>query len=488
MPILLVTHSLDGRLTALSIFASWLATALFGALLLWRIRIVIRGDAPLGWAESGILWGAPRFHPGRFRAGLSGVAARRLSEDLAWSIALCSASLFALLGVIEQPSWGRVAASGVLVLLTNLNRATTGYACVLGTILIAAWFALGRAGPDRRRWALPVLLAGMVPLVAGCAVDLAKFNLFFGVPPSEQLIYKAYGFSRINGGHYFAVRFLPSTLQTYLSPGNLRLTSVFPYLTLPDIPTQPIAHTTLFTRAPTASVPASMPLLFGAGLWGVIATFEPGRPAVVRSIRILLVAAAVSAGSVMIFGWVLERFVGDFMPLLILASMIGMVDIWRRLEGRQPTVHFLAPAVVLVVGLFEFVAMMGIAATPVANWTQTQAGNYVHAERTVSDLTGHPLSHDVVRGSGFPAAAPMGELFVMGRCDRLFIAVQAVPKVFYLPPAIWLQVEHAPHTPICHSLLAAATGAPPPITSVPPRQVVPPQQKGVRRHGVTPSW
>ena len=35
----------------------------------------------------------------------------------------------------------------------------------------------------------------------------------------------------------------------------------------------------------------------------------------------------------MVFGWMFERFVGDFVPLLVLASMIGMVDVWRRLMG-----------------------------------------------------------------------------------------------------------------------------------------------------------
>jgi hypothetical protein len=458
IPILLVTHSLDGRLTALSIGASWLVTALFAALLLWRVRIVVRGDGPLGWAETvsyGILLAS--LLVGSVLVFLASQP-NIYSEDLAWSVALCCGSLFAILGVIEQPSWGRVATTGVLVLLTNLNRATTGYACVLGTVLFAAWFALGRAGPERRRWALPLLLAGLVPLAAGSAVDLAKFGLPFGVPASKQLIYKAFEFSRINGGRYFSIRFLPSTLQAYLTPGNLRLSSVFPYLTLPDDPTHNIAHTVLFSRAPTASVPASMPLLFGTGLWGVITTFGPGRPTLVRSLRILLVAAAASAGAVMIFGWILERFVADFMPLLVLAGMLGMVDIWRRLDGKRRAARILALVLIGIAALFGFVASVGLAVTPQLNWTQTEVEHYVQAEQTLSDLTGHPLQHDVVQGSHFPTRAPMGELFVMGKCKGLYIADKAVPIVFYIPSSIWLPVERAPHTPLCHSLVAASTG------------------------------
>ena len=65
------------------------------------------------------------------------------NEDIAWSICLTVGSIFALLGVIERPSWGRVIASGVLILCANLDRSTTGWACVVGAAFIAIWFLLG---------------------------------------------------------------------------------------------------------------------------------------------------------------------------------------------------------------------------------------------------------------------------------------------------------------------------------------------------------
>ena len=48
------------------------------------------------------------------------------NEDFAWSVPLTIGSLFALLGVMERPSWGRVMASGVLVLCANLDRTPAG--------------------------------------------------------------------------------------------------------------------------------------------------------------------------------------------------------------------------------------------------------------------------------------------------------------------------------------------------------------------------
>jgi hypothetical protein len=50
MPILLVTSSLDGRMTAPSLLIAWMLTALVSALMLWRLRFLVRGEALLGRA------------------------------------------------------------------------------------------------------------------------------------------------------------------------------------------------------------------------------------------------------------------------------------------------------------------------------------------------------------------------------------------------------------------------------------------------------
>ena len=456
IPVFLFTHCLDGRLTAVSMFGAWLVTALFSTLLLWRIRIAFRGDAPLGWAESatyGILLAS--ILAGSVLVYLASQP-NQYSEDLAWSVALASGSLFALLGVVERPSWGRVVACGSLVLLTNLNRATTGYACVGAALLTGLWFATGRAGPERRRWAVPVLLAGVVPMLAGSAVDMAKFGIPFGVPVSAQLLFRAGGYVHTNGGHYYSLRFVPSALQAYVDPANLRFSSLFPYITLPDIPVPPVDHTPLFTRAPTASAVATMPLLVVAGAWGVIAAFSPHRTIVQRGLRILLVATAATAASAMIDGWILERFVADILPLLMLAAMVGTVDAWRRLAGSRRSLRVITFTAVGLLALFGWLANMGVAITPAADWSRGQVVRYVEAQRAFSDVTGHPLSRDVIRGSSFPPHAQMGQLFIDGRCGGLYVADQAVPPNLFYLNNVWLPVELAPHTPLCDSLIGAA--------------------------------
>ncbi len=457
MPFLGLTHSLDGRLSALSMLAAWLVTAFFCTVLAWRIRTVVRGKAVLGWAETAS-YGVLIFSilDGSVLVSLASTP-YAFNEDEAWGVALACGSIFTLLGMIERPSWRRLVACGVLVLLTNLNRPTTGYACILATFLVAAWFALGLAGPERRRWALPLLTAGLVAMAVGCAIDLAKFSVFFGYPSSEQLLYTYFQFDHINGGKHYGLNFLPSTLDFYLSPGNLRVSSLFPYLTMPALPSGVVAHTRLFNLGNTASASASMPMFFVAGVWGVISTLGRHRPMVVRSFRILLLAAATTAGAVLIYGSIFERFLGDFMPLLVLASTIGIVDAWQRLGGRRRLVRVILLGTLSVLAVFGFVANFGIAIAPQFFWTQTQADHYVRAEQIMSNLTGHPLSGDVVRGKKFPTKAPIGQLFIKGRCEGLYIAYEAVPYGGGYADA-WLPVERAPHTPICDSLIGAASG------------------------------
>ncbi len=155
MPILLVTSRLDGQMTGPSILVAWLLTALFSSLMLWRLRILMRGEALVGRAEAASY--------GALMATIMGgsvvlyLAATPFvySEDFAWSVPLTVGSLFALLGVLERPSRGRVVASGVLILCANLDRSPPGWACSIAAFLVAGWFALGRGGASNRRWALP---------------------------------------------------------------------------------------------------------------------------------------------------------------------------------------------------------------------------------------------------------------------------------------------------------------------------------------------
>ena len=448
MPILLVTNSLDGKLTPSSMLLAWLLTGLFASLLLWRVRYLLRGDCAMGRIEAtayGVLMAT--IMGGTIWMLLASVP-YVFNEDIAWSICLTVASIFALLGVMERPSYGRVLASGLLILCANFDRVTTGWACVVGAGLVAVWFLLGFGGPENRRWFVPVLAAGLIPIVLACALNYAKFGTPFGVRITEQVWshVNAYRqkFLAANHNSEVGTEYVPTNVVTYLRPDNLSLSRVFPFVTLPTSPPKALGGVLFDKLYRTASVPASTPLLFLLSIWGLVTAFRPRAVGQVARTRLLLLAAASAAAALMLWGYIGPRYLGDFVPFLVLASAVGLADIFRRLEGRRRRMRVAAVAVITVLALFGIAANIGMAIVPNEEWTSSQAINYVGAQKAISDLTGHPLQGRLARSSSLPPWAPAGQLHVIGDCSGLYISngenYSTVPSQQY-SRTTWLTVE-----------------------------------------------
>jgi hypothetical protein len=423
MPILLVTTKLDGKLTAPSILLAWMTTALFSSLMLWRLRIIIRGKAMLGRAEAasyGVLMATVM--GGSVILFLSATPFI-YNEDFAWSVPLTIGSMFALLGVMERPSWGRVTASGVLILCASLDRTPTGYACVIGAVGVAGWFLLGKGGASNRRWWLPVLVAGGIGFAASCAVTYAKFGLPVGLPMADQVwasvnAHRRY-FLAANDGKAFSFAFLPSTLWAYLQPFGIHFTGLFPFITPPTAPAAARAGAVLDQTYPTASIPPTMPLLFLLSCWGLVTAFRPRGLEQVRITRIVLVAAAAGTGGVLLWGYIAERYMADFMPLLVLASAVGLIDIWRRLAERPRQARRNVLGLLAIGGIYCIVANVALAAWPVSQFTPTQTAGFVRAQQLFSVKS---LASTVVHGTRLPYWAPAGQLFDVNNCSGLYLS------------------------------------------------------------------
>ena len=422
LPILIVTHTFDGRLTAPSLLLVWIVTGIFTSLMIWRLRVMIRGESLLGRAEAACLGVLVASIGGSVLLYLA-ASPKIANEDMAWGAALTIASLFALLGVLERPTRDRVIVSGVLILLTAINRAPTGYACIIGALLVAGWFGFGREGADGRRWCIPVLLTGLVPLVVVTAVNLVKFGGPLGFSEASQVWTSVNADRRVylrdDGGSAFSLHFLPSTLTAYLRPTGVHWSTVFPFISLPTEPARAVGKVVLDEYYPTASLPASVPLLFLLSCWGLVTAFRPNPIGRLRATRVLLVAAAAASAGVLLIGYIAERYLADFLPFLALASAIGLIDIWRRLERKSLGRRGAVLGVVAAVGLYGVWANLGAAITPTALWTNTQAKNFVSLQASVS---GGALKKDVWRGSALPYWAPAGTLFVVGECDGLYVS------------------------------------------------------------------
>jgi hypothetical protein len=428
MPVLALTSSLDGKLTAPSLLLAWLVTGLFTSLLVWRVRLNLRGPVTVSRAESvsiGVL--IATIMSGSvllYLASLPWV----FNEDYAWGVATGIAALFALLGVLERPSTRRVVATGALTLAATLSRSTVGWGVVIAVALTAMWFGSGRGGVTEHRWWRPVLLAGVIPLVVGCIINWIKLGVLFGIPMSTQIYTTMNAHRRqvlaLNGGRLWSPTFLPSTMWAYFRPTGLRLTPVFPFITLPAVPSGSVTSAVLDQTYRTASLPTSMPLLFLLAGFGLIVAFRRGKLRQAGPVRIVLFGAGASTAGVFLWGYIANRYLADLMPVVILASIVGLIELWRRLDAKGPRLRRRILVAIAALGVFGIAANLAITSTPQDPfaWGGKRIHDYVATQKAISDLTGHPLGRYITRATQLPNLAPADQLYVIGNCDALFLS------------------------------------------------------------------
>jgi hypothetical protein len=361
-------------------------------------------------------------------------------EDFAWGAALGIGTIFSVLGVLERPSAGRVLAAGSFALAATLSRTTIGWGCVIAVLLVALWFGIGRGGEVNRRWWLPLVAAGMIPFLIGCAVNWVKFGIPFGVDMGSQVFTQADQHRRdvlaAHGGRLWSPRIAPSTSWAYLRPDGLRLTPVFPFITLPAEPARAVHGAVLDQTYRTGSMTATMPLLFLLGIWGVVTAFRPRPVGRAALLRIPLIAAAIATTGVLVWGYIAHRYMTEFIPLLVVAAALGLVDVWRRLDGRNRRFRRGALTAVALVGFFSVTANLLIASAPTDPyaWGGDRVRRYVELQQSISDVTGHPLDGNIARGTHLPRYAPADRLAIVGDCDALYLSTG---EDFHT----WIQVE-----------------------------------------------
>lgn len=450
IPFIELAPSLTGRLTAPSMLVAWLLTGLFSSLLIWRVRVLLRGAVALGWGEAATLGVLVATTMGGSVLLFLGQGPWVYNEDIAWALAIMMATLFVFVGLLDRPSRGQVVAAGVLILAGVLNRQSCGLAGVVGALIIAGWFFWGRRG-EHKRWALPMAVAAIAPFAVGCVVNYLKFGTFInGLPLDIQVWTQVNAHRRVflasTGGKGYSFHFLPTTLWAYFSPFGLRAQSTFPFLTLPVNSPHVFGGYVVDLLYPTQSVTASMPLLFLLSCWAVLMCF---RRRAGRAYSLMRIPLIVGAGATFVdfeLGYIAPRYLGDFLPFLVLGGAIGLVDLWRRWEGRSKAALRTGVVAVVALALFSVAANLGIALSSQTQWTPTQAANYLGAVATVSDATGHPLTGQTTQGTVLPFWAPANEVFVVGNCAALYISsgvkFDTVPT-FQIERSTWTPVEQS---------------------------------------------
>jgi hypothetical protein len=293
----------------------------------------------------------------------------------------------------------------------------------------------------------PMLAVAVVAFGVASAVTFAKFGTPVGLPMADQVwamvnAHRRY-FLAANGGKAFSFGFLPSTLVAYLQPFGIRFSTLFPFVSTPTAPAAAIGAV-LDVTYPTASLPATMPLLFLLACWGTISAFRPGTLVPFRLTRIVLIAGAAGTAGVLLWGYIAERYLADFMPFVIVAAGVGLIDVWRRLDGRSRKVRGRVLGILSVAAVYCIVVNTAIAASPSGQFTQTQVQNFLSAQKSLSISS---LAGSVHHVNTLPDWAPYGQLFMVGSCSGLYLASGIsetdVPGLL-IDGGTWVPVEQDP--------------------------------------------
>ncbi len=439
MPVLAVTDRLDGRLTLLSMVLAWTIFAAATVALVWAVRRFFRGDEPVAKTE-GILAGifiaaATGGTTLTYDAGLPWV----YHEAYIWAAATAVGGLYWLVRTVEEPSSRNAAWLGGFAFAAVMSRIPAGWAVSGAALVTAAWLLTpARRARHGSLWSL-FLIAGSIPLFAGIAYNMVRFDHPWLFPLDMQVWTEVNAQRRAalaaNGGTLTGPQFLPTSLVNYFRPDGIRFVDHFPWVTLPAEPAKAYAGAFVDQVYRTGSATSFMPLLMALSVVALISLLRVRRNRHLRPlIAVFLGGIAVSAG-VMGYGYLSNRYVSDLVPGLVVGGTIGL---WALSEMVRPRrVAFVTTAFVMV--LLGTVGLWANAATghEVARttWRGDQLIDYLEAQRRTSSPAG--LAARITLGEGRPAGGTADDLFVAGDCDALYLNTGDL----YEP---WILVERRP--------------------------------------------
>ncbi len=470
LPFVWLGSGLDGRLTQVSMLVAFAVALLGASRLLWRARQLLRPGAPFGIGEGLITAGWVLF------VGVGSALLFPASQLLAyheaelWGTALALVGLDAVIGVVLRPSWWRFIVATVLATFAITTRPSVGLgpAVALGVLAVAElltpWWYQGepRSSWPRVRAAVPAGIAALVPVVVYGLVNEVKFGSVFNVPLDHQV------FSRIdanrqavlrsNGGSLFNVRYVPTTLLQYLRPDALRIWHLFPFVDFTTWKANVFLGTRFDLIDQSSSIPATMPAfaLLAIGAAVVLLWRRRASRLVLRSVLPVVSGAAVAVIPTLVIGYVANRYLLDFLPLVLIPAAIAAQLVLRLLSTapRRQRRHLLLPVSGGLALLFAFGAWTNVALAlsyQRLTWGPPAArDSYINFEEKFAATLGTP-GYTVHHFRVLPAHATPSELAVTGACDAVYWGdanhkwepVETGPAAVALRTRVWLNPRAA---------------------------------------------
>jgi hypothetical protein len=373
---------------------------------------------------------------------------RVYEEDLAWSIALALLLLATIVQYFSHPRKRTLAVIAIFTLAAVMTRGSTGDAWLIGLGLIAVFCRFSTHGQPWRssaKWFFAICLTGGLAIVA---VSYAKFGIVYGFDERDQVWTHVYAprraFLAANGNSTFGLQFLPTTLLAYLSPVGLWLSGLFPFFQPPNHPVNPVGKVVFDQIWPTPSLTASSLVLVVLAVIGTVALLVRPRTPETRVLRLLLTATVLATGPVFLFGYIAPRYLGDFVPWLVLGGASGFFILLNRLVTKQTVVL----AGVVAMGALAIVVNLAMATTMQPSWTKAQAKNFTTWQASLSPQS---LLTQVSWRDDLPLTASPGHIVVVKDCQGIYRTLGPVPDITLL------LAEHSSWFPLAPTVGASST-------------------------------
>ncbi len=440
LPIVALTDRYDGRLTQISMLAAFAVTMVFASRLSWQIRRLFGSGGPVTTGEAiaagGFMMLLGTGSALMFLAGQAYI----YHEAIIWGVALALGAYDALVRHLSGGSRRALLWTGVFASLAMLTRASTGLGPVLAVGVVIGLRAVGalrgRRQPERRRPVWPptmplgLVAAAVVPLLLYASVNHAKFGTFFSVPVSAQVASTVdptrAAFLRENGDSFFGLQYLPTAAVQYLRPDALALERQFPFVDLPT-PAKSFGGVRFDRIDRASSVPASMPWMVVLGAVGVGALIRRRRshPRAAAALAPPLLGALLALGVTITIAYVAQRYLGDFIPLLVVAGLVGLHDLVRR--GREGGAWARTVGVVValtaLVGCYVNVSLALVYERQYGFVSESLRAELIAWQLDVDrTLPGDqaPRLRSIRAGGALPRSVGGGDLVVVGDCDGLY--------------------------------------------------------------------
>ncbi|MET0627253.1 MAG: hypothetical protein ABW033_02195 [Acidimicrobiia bacterium] len=431
LPFVAFTHGLDGRLTAIAVLLACTILLVGVAGLSWEARRVWRDDAMPTRREllaaAGLMVLVALGTTVVFLSGWTAV----YQEAILWGVAWSLVSFWCLVRYLRAERISDLAFAAAAAAFAVLSRGSVGIGPIVALGLVAAAKAVV-AVRARRGYGLVVgvALAAVVPFALYAWVNITKFGAPLGIPPIElqdRLVDwpPRQAAMAANDGSLFGIRFAPTILLHYLRPDGIRFDRLFPWVTFP--PTARVIGGAVFESLnPSASMTSASPVSVLLSVGGVVAVTRGviQRTAARRFTAPLLGAAAGAVGAVSL-AFLDQRYEGDFVPILVVAGVVGAWWLARWLSERGPWLRSGIVALVTIGSLWGVWANSGLTYLYTHAY-QPDAGagrlaDMVATQLRVHDLLGDGPPSRVIQVDALPmtTSAPAGTLAVVGDCDGL---------------------------------------------------------------------